>query len=137
MTGPFHDLQAFTRLPRTSGLALSPDGTRLVTAVSLLDQRGGGSTTSLWEVDPTGERAARRLTRGARGESSPVFTPAGDLLFTSSRTDPAAVEGATFDEPRRPPRGIPHVWVAGVPLVTDGARTGATPGRSLRPLLPP
>ncbi len=98
MTGPFHDLQAFTRLPRTSGLALSPDGTRLVTAVSLLDQRGGGSTTSLWEVDPTGERAARRLTRGARGESSPVFTPAGDLLFTSSRTDPAAVEGEGGDD---------------------------------------
>lgn len=98
MTGPFHDLLAYTRLPRTSGLALSPDGTRLVTAVSLLDQRGGGSTTSLWEVDPAGERAARRLTRGARGESSPVFTPAGDLLFTSSRPDPAAVEGEGGDD---------------------------------------
>ncbi|MGQ7295732.1 S9 family peptidase [Quadrisphaera sp. KR29] len=89
---PFSDLLAYTRLPRTGGLALSPDGTRLVTAVSQLDERGGRSPTSLWEVDPTGRRAARRLTRGARGESSPVFTPVGDLLFTSSRPDPAAAQ---------------------------------------------
>ncbi|TNM69086.1 S9 family peptidase [Streptomyces sp. NP160] len=90
---PFSDLIAYTRLPRTGGLALSPDGTRLVTAVSQLDERGGRSTTALWEVDPTGRRAARRLTRGAKGESAPVFTPAGDLLFTSARPDPAAAEG--------------------------------------------
>lgn len=94
---PSTDLAAYTRLPRTSGLALSPDGTRLVTAVTLLDQRGG-STTSLWEVDPAGERPARRLTRGATGESSPVFTPAGDLLFGSSRPDPAAAEGEGGDD---------------------------------------
>ncbi|PWJ55825.1 Dipeptidyl aminopeptidase/acylaminoacyl peptidase [Quadrisphaera granulorum] len=97
-TPPFSDLVAYTRLPRTGGLALSPDGARLVTAVSLLDERGGRSTTSLWEVDPTGQRPARRLTRGAKGESSPVFTPSGDLLFTSSRPDPAAAEGDGDDD---------------------------------------
>ncbi len=96
--GPFGDLLAYTRLPRTSGLALSPDGTRLVTGTSLLDAKGGRSTASLWEVDPSGQRPARRLTRGAKGESSPVFTPRGDLLFTSSRPDPAAAEGEGDDD---------------------------------------
>ncbi|MBC3764199.1 alpha/beta fold hydrolase [Quadrisphaera oryzae] len=95
---PFSDLVAYTRLPRTGGLALSPDGTRLVTAVSQLDERGGRSTTALWEVDPAGQRPARRLTRGAKGESAPVFTPAGDLLFTSARPDPAAAKDDGDDD---------------------------------------
>ncbi|MBF5080266.1 D-aminoacylase [Quadrisphaera sp. INWT6] len=80
-------------------------------------------------------RPARRLGLagpgpGARGVLR-VGAVADLVLF-----DPETVEGATFDEPRRPPCGVPHVWVAGVPLVSDGRRTGATPGRSLRPLLP-
>lgn len=95
---PFSDLVAYTRMPRTGGLSLSPDGTRLVTAVSQLDERGGGSTTALWEVDATGRRPARRLTRGAKGESSPVFTPSGDLLFTSARPDPAGAEDDGGDD---------------------------------------
>lgn len=80
-------------------------------------------------------RPARRLGLAGPGPGARGVLRVGavaDLVLV----DPAAVEGATFDEPRRPPRGIPHVWVAGVPLVTDGARTEATPGRSLRPLLP-
>ncbi|GAA3390755.1 N-acyl-D-amino-acid deacylase family protein [Cryptosporangium minutisporangium] len=47
--------------------------------------------------------------------------------------DPATVAaGATFDAPRRPAVGIPHVWVAGVPVIDDGRRTDALPGRALR-----
>ena len=47
--------------------------------------------------------------------------------------DPATVrDTATFDEPRRLPEGIPHVFVGGVPVVRDGRRTGALPGRALR-----
>jgi len=34
---PFHDLDAYVALGRTAGLALSPDGSRLVTSVSSLD----------------------------------------------------------------------------------------------------
>jgi dipeptidyl aminopeptidase/acylaminoacyl peptidase len=94
---PFHDLDAYIAIPRLSGLALSPDGTRLVTAVQTLDPERTAYRTALWEVDPTGERPARRLTRSAKGESSAVFTSAGDLLFTSARPDPDALPGDKDD----------------------------------------
>ncbi|RMI08666.1 S9 family peptidase [Cellulomonas triticagri] len=70
-----------------SGLALSPDGARLVTAVSTLDAKRTRYVTALWEVDPAGERPARRLTRSTKGESSARFASTGDLLFTSARPD--------------------------------------------------
>jgi dipeptidyl aminopeptidase/acylaminoacyl peptidase len=87
---PFHRLADFVALPRLGGLALSPDGTRLVTSVATLDAEGKKWQSALWEIDPSGQREARRLTRGAVGESAPLFTPAGDLLFTSARPDPDA-----------------------------------------------
>ena len=47
--------------------------------------------------------------------------------------DPATVRStATYDEPRSYPIGIDHVLVGGIPVVTDGVHTGATPGRGLR-----
>ncbi len=87
---PFHRLEDFVALPRLGGLALSPDGSRLVTSVATLDAEGKKWQSALWEIDPTGQRDARRLTRGAAGESAPLFTPDGDLLFTSPRPDPDA-----------------------------------------------
>jgi dipeptidyl aminopeptidase/acylaminoacyl peptidase len=94
---PFHDLDAYVALPRMSGLALSPDGSRLVTAVSTLDAKRTRYLTALWEVDPEGVRPARRLTRSAKGESSARFASTGDLLFTSARPDADAE--APDDEP--------------------------------------
>ena len=92
---PFHDLAAFTALPRCAGLVLSPDGSRLVTAVSTPDADGTRYRTALWEVDPAGARPARPLTRGDPGEHDPVFTPGGDLLFLSARPAP----GTSGDDP--------------------------------------
>lgn len=89
----FSDLESYNALPRLSGLVLSPDGTRLVTAVATLDPKATKFVTALWEVDPSGERPARRLTRSAKGEGGAAFTPAGDLLFTSGRPDPEAKDG--------------------------------------------
>lgn len=83
------DLHAYQAIPRLAGLALSLDGTRLVTGVSAPDPSGARFRTALWEIDPAGERPARQLTRGASA-SSPVFTPGGDLLFTAARPDPDA-----------------------------------------------
>lgn len=102
-TSPFHRLADFVALPRLGGLALSPDGTRLVTTVSTLDADGTAWQPALWEIDPTGVRAARRLTRGPAGESAPVFTPDGNLLFTSARPAAAGKDGG--EDPK------PAVWV--------------------------
>ena len=49
---------------------------------------------------PAGERPARRLTRSAPGESSPVWAPDGSLLFTSARPDPDADGGRAIRSPR-------------------------------------
>jgi dipeptidyl aminopeptidase/acylaminoacyl peptidase len=87
---PFADLNDYLELPRVSGLALSPDGDRLVVGVAALDPKRTGYVSSLWEVDPAGERPARRLTWGAKSESAPAFLPDGSLIFTSARPDPDA-----------------------------------------------
>lgn len=87
---PFHDLQAYVALPRLAGLALSPDGRRLVTTVAVPDPAGTRYAPALWEVDPAGQRQPVRLTRGAKGQSGAAFLPDGSLLFVSARPDPAA-----------------------------------------------
>ena len=103
--GTFADLDRYLRLPRLSGLVLSPDGDRLVTTVAELDGDGGRYISSLWSLDPKGDRAARRLTRSEKGESSPVFASDGSLLFVSERSRP----GGKDDDPagiwRLPPEG--------------------------------
>ncbi|MEZ0490994.1 amidohydrolase family protein [Kineococcus sp. TBRC 1896] len=72
-------------------------------------------------------RPARRLGLTDRGVLRPGAV--ADLVLF----DPATVDaGATFEDPRRQAVGIPHVLVGGVPVVTDGVRTGAVPGRALR-----
>ncbi|MBA3340032.1 MAG: S9 family peptidase [Geodermatophilaceae bacterium] len=97
-THPFAALADYNAVPRLAGLALSPDGTRLVTSVATLNPEKTKWQSALWEVDPNGKDAARRLTRSAPGESSPVFAPTGELLFSSARPDPDA--GKDADEPK-------------------------------------
>ncbi|HEX3646812.1 MAG TPA: S9 family peptidase, partial [Pseudonocardiaceae bacterium] len=70
------------------GLRLSPDGRRIVVTVATPDRTRARYRTSLWEVDPDGERPARRLTNSAEGDAGPAFTPDGDLLFVSKRPVP-------------------------------------------------
>ena len=93
---PF-DLDGFVALPRVAGLALSPDGTRLVVGAATLDEKKKRWSGALWDVDPHGVRPARLLTRSTEGESAPAFTRSGDVLFLSSRpTSP----GGDDDEKR-------------------------------------
>lgn len=98
-TNPFADLAEFMALPRLSGLALSPDGNRLVTAVAALNPDRTRWQTALWEIDPAGLRPARRLTRSAPGESGGRFLPDGDLIFTSTRPDAGAKPGGDDKPP--------------------------------------
>jgi dipeptidyl aminopeptidase/acylaminoacyl peptidase len=116
---PFHDLDQYVAVPRLSGLVLDRDGTRLVTSVATLDAKKTKFVTALWEVDPTGEKPARRLTRSAKGESSAAFTAGGDLLFTSARPDPDGKDGAD-DEP------VPALWL----LPRDGAEARVVADRA-------
>ena len=116
---PFHDLAAFTALPRCAGLALSPDGTRLITGVSTPDAEGTRYRTALWEIDPTGRAPARRLTRGDPGEHDPAFTPGGDLLFLSPRPDPE-----DSDEKDDPPTALWQLPAAGGEAELLGTRPG-------------
>src|SRR6478672_270756 len=85
---PFHDLDHYLAIPKVSGLALSPDGGRLVTTVATLNDKGTEYRTALWELDPAGKKRARRITRSAKGEAGAVFAADGKLYFTSARPDP-------------------------------------------------
>lgn len=96
---PFHSLDHYIALPRLGTLALSVDGARLVTAVSTLSGKGTEYTTALWELDPAGQRPARRITRSAKGEAGAAFLPNGDLLFTSARPDPDKPDGEAENGP--------------------------------------
>jgi len=94
---PFDDLGEYVALRRVSGLAVSPDGGRLVTTVAEPAPDGKRYASSLWEVDPGGRRPARRLTRSAPGETQPAFLPDGRLLFASRRPDAEAKEDDSED----------------------------------------
>lgn len=87
-TTPFHDLDNYLALPRVSGLAVSPDGSRVVTTVAQLNDKRTEFVSALWELDPAGREPARRITHGVTGESSPAFTDDGDLLFLAARPTP-------------------------------------------------
>ena len=96
---PFHDVDHFIALPRLSGLAMSPDGSRLVTTVATLDKKRTAYRNALWQIDPLGERPARRITRSAKGETGAAFNGDGDLYFTSARPDPDE-DASGEDEPK-------------------------------------
>ncbi|MGB3186716.1 MAG: alpha/beta fold hydrolase [Ornithinimicrobium sp.] len=86
----FHDLDAFTREPRLSGLAVNRDGSRLVSTLSAPNAKATAYTSALWEIDPSAQQPARRLTRSTEGEKGPIFNSSGDLLFLSDRSTESA-----------------------------------------------
>ncbi|MGN6609307.1 MAG: S9 family peptidase [Jatrophihabitans sp.] len=120
----YADIAAFVTLPRTTGLAVSPDGRRLVASVqTATDAR---YVSALWEI-PLDGGEPRRLTRSDAGETSLVLHPDGRLLFVSKRPRP---EGS--DDPALwalPASGEPeHVadLPGGVEAVLVAARAGTT-----------
>ena len=89
---PFHDLAEFMAIPRVEALRLSPDGRRLVAVVRALSPDRKKYLTALWEIDPGGEAPPRRLTRSAKGESSPVVPPGRHAAVSLRRPDSQAPE---------------------------------------------
>jgi dipeptidyl aminopeptidase/acylaminoacyl peptidase len=133
----FDDLDDYLALPRVAGLAVSPDGSRLVTTVSTLNEKKTEFLSAIWELDPAGVEPARRLTHGAKGESAPAFTAQGDLLFV-------AVRGGEGED--KPPAALWRLPAAGGEacevLAMPGGVTGAVSARDTdatvvaAPLLP-
>ena len=119
----FHDLDDFLALPRVAGLAVSPDGTRVVTTVSRLDTKCAEFVSALWELDPSGRRPARRLTFGAKGESAPEFTADGDLLFLAARPSGDDDESTRKALWRLPAAGGEAYEVAALPGGVDAVRS--------------
>ncbi|MEU7480965.1 S9 family peptidase [Lentzea sp. NPDC042327] len=127
----FASFESYNSTPRLASLALSPDGTRLVTVVSSLAPDGKTWQGALWEVDPTGERDATRLTYSTKSDAAPVFAPDGSLLFLSKRPDPLTKPDEAKDktalwrlpvrgeaaEVLRPGGGVGQVRVAGETLL--------------------
>jgi len=122
-------LDRFYSAPRLSGLRLSPDGRRLVVAVSRPGPEANEMRTALWQVDPSGAAAPRRLTRSSAGESSAAFARDGSLLFTSARPDP--------DVKADPDKKIAALWrlpaeggEASLLLAPDGGIEGVAAARN-------
>ena len=116
---PFDDLDDFLALPRVSGLAVSPDASRVVTTVAQLNDKRTEFLGSLWTLDPAGVQPARRITHGAKGESAPQFTAEGDLLFLAARPT---------DEDDNPPKSLWRLPAAGGEAVEVVALPGGVGG---------
>jgi dipeptidyl aminopeptidase/acylaminoacyl peptidase len=123
MDTPF-DLETFLAQPRLGGLALSPDGDRLVVGVSTVAPDGKRFRTALWALDPTGGTAPRQLTRSAPGESAATFARDGALLFASARPDPDAADSA----------GDPPAALWSLPADGGEARLVVAPGSGVQGL---
>jgi dipeptidyl aminopeptidase/acylaminoacyl peptidase len=117
---PFDDLDDFLKLPRVSGLAVSPDGARVVTTIAELDATGTEYVSAVWELDPDGRAAARRLTHGPKGESAPTFDHRNDVLFLSSRPVPGGED--------KPPAALWRLPAAGGEAVAELNLAGGVGG---------
>src|SRR5918997_1821991 len=132
---PTFDLDHYLSLPRVAGLALAPDGRRLVTSVATPAPDGKKFRSALWELDPDGRASPRRLTRSGPGEANAAFLPDGSLLFTSAREDAEAapddqLEGEVARLWLLPAGGGEARPVAAPPEAGDGRMA---PGRPLTP----
>ena len=81
------------------------------------------------------QEAVRRLTSlpaetlniRSRGRLAPGYF--ADIAVFDAET---IADHATFDDPHQYSTGVMHVLVNGVPVVSEGKHTGATPGRAVR-----
>ncbi len=101
---PDLSLENYAAVPRVTGLALSPDGRRLLLAVDTLSADSTRFVSALWEVAADGSTGPRRLTYSENGEKNAVFLPDGAIVFSSARPDPASVASDGAGELAEPAR---------------------------------
>ncbi len=77
------DLWAFERI---GGLALSPDGQRVVCAVTTHSMADNSAATQLWLL-PTDRAAPRRLTNTGGKDGQPAWSPTGERIAFVAKRD--------------------------------------------------
>src|ERR671936_830409 len=81
-SAPTFDLDHYLRLPRVAGLALAPDGSRLVTSVATPSPDGKKYVTALWQLDPAGGGEARQVAATPAGiEKLVAARDAGTVVY--------------------------------------------------------
>lgn len=88
------DVEALWKLDRVASVAISPDGSAAVCAVTTYSMEDNKGATSLWLL-PTGSRAPRRLTRCGEKDAKPAWSPKGDRIAFLARREQ---EGVKDDE---------------------------------------
>src|SRR5687768_12944984 len=79
------DIETLWQLERVGNVALAPDGSAAVCAVTRYSMEDNKGSASLWLL-PTGERAPRRLTRCGDKDGNPAWSPRGDrIAFLAKR----------------------------------------------------
>lgn len=87
------DVEALWKLDRVASVAISPDGSAAVCAVTTYSMEDNKGATSLWLL-PTGSRAPRRLTRCGEKDAKPAWSPKGDrIAFLARREQEGAKDG--------------------------------------------
>ena len=77
----FDDLDDYVAAPRVTDLAVAPNGSRAIVALSQLASDKTSYVSALWDIDVAGTRPAQRLTWSDDAATGPAVTATGDLLF--------------------------------------------------------
>lgn len=79
------DIEALWKMERVGSVALSPDGTAAVCAVTTHSMEENRASAALWLLS-TASRSPRRLTRHGEKDAAPAWSPRGDrIAFLAKR----------------------------------------------------
>ncbi len=79
------DVETLWKIERVGSVALAPDGSAAVCAVTAWSMQENQGTTRLWML-PTATRSPRRLTRCGDKDGQPAWSPTGDrIAFLAKR----------------------------------------------------
>ena len=80
------DIDTLWQLDRIAGVAIAPDGSAAVCAVTSYSMEENKGATSLWLL-PCSGKAPRRLTRYGEKDASPAWSPEGERIAFLSRRE--------------------------------------------------